>query len=131
VSQVAYLDSSAVVKTVVEEPGSRALHRFLSDFETHASSELARTEVVRAVRRAQPSALARAFTALERLVLIELSETILDAAGLLEPPTLRTLDALHLATARGLSAQLGALVTYDERMAVAGTALGLPIETPR
>ena len=126
-----YLDSSAVVKTVVEEAGSDALDAFLRDYDTHASSELARTEVVRAIRRSQPFALARAFEALEKLVLIELSQTILDSAGLLDPPALRSLDALHLATARSLSPQLAAFVTYDERMSQAGAALGLPVAAPR
>ena len=130
-SSLAYLDSSAVVKSIVEEAESGALNLFLRSFQTHASSELARTEVVRAVRRGQPFALPRAFEALERLVLIELSQTVLDAAGLLDPPTLRSIDALHLATAQVLSPQLGALVTYDERMASAGAALGLPVEVPR
>lgn len=120
-----------MVKTIVEEAESRALNLFLLDFETHASSELARTEVVRAVRRDQPTAVPRAFTAFEQLVLIELSQTILDAAGLLDTPRLRTLDALHLATAQVLSPQLGALVTYDERMTAVGAALGLPVRTPR
>jgi predicted nucleic acid-binding protein len=129
-SQAAYLDSSAIVKTVVEDPESTALRRFLRDFEIHASAELARAEVVRAIRRAQPSALPRTFQALERLVLITLSETLLDSAGMLDPPQLRTLDAIHLAAARTVAAQLGALVTYDERMAAAGAALGLPIESP-
>jgi hypothetical protein len=124
------MDSSAVVKTVVEEAESRSLNVFLRDFETHVSSELVKTEVVRAVRRAQPSALPRSFAAFERLVLIELSQSILDAAGLLDPVTLRTPDALHLATAQALSPQLDALVTYDERMTAAGAALGLPVVAP-
>lgn len=130
VAQVAYLHSSAIVKTVVEEPESTALRRFLRDFELHASADLARAEVLRAVRRAQPSAVPRAFQALERLVLISLSETLLDSAGLLDAPNLRTLDAIHLAAARTLAAQLGALVTYDERMAAAAVTLGLPLESP-
>lgn len=130
-SSLAYLDSSAVVKTIVEEAESHALNRFLLDFETHASSELSRTEVVRAVRRDQPAAVPRAFTALQLLVLIELSQTILDAAGLLDPPRLRTLDALHLATAQVLSPQLGAFVTYDTRMRDAASAVGFPVEAPR
>jgi uncharacterized protein len=130
VSTLAYLDSSAVVKTVVEERGSRSLRRFLREFETHASSELARVEIVRAIRRSQPAALPRATAAIERLVLIELSTSILDAAAFVDPPALRTLDALHLATARALTAQLGAFVTYDERMAEAGIALGLPVAVP-
>jgi len=131
VSRVAYVDSSAIVKTIVEEPESEPLAQFLRDFEIHSSAELARAEVLRAVRRAQPSAVPRAFEALERLVLITLSETLLDSAGLLDPPDLRTLDAVHLAAARTVAAQLGALVTYDERMAVSGAALGLPVVAPR
>lgn len=128
--QLAYLDSSAIVKTVVEEPESGALRRFLGDFEIHVSAELARAEVLRAIRRSQPSAVPRAFLAFERLVLIAVTETLLDAAGVLDPPELRTLDAIHLAAARTVSAQLGALLTYDERMAAAAAALGLPVETP-
>jgi len=131
VASIAYVDSSALVKLVVQETESSALRRFLRDFETHASAELTRTEVVRAVRRAQPSALPRALSALEQVVLIAVSTSLLESAGLLDPPTLRTLDAIHLAAARTLSPQLSALVTYDERMASAGRSLGLPIEAPR
>jgi uncharacterized protein len=131
VSSAAYLDSSAIVKAIVEEPESPALRGFLRDFQVHASAELARAEVLRAVRRSQPQAVPRAYQALERLVLIALSETLLEAAGMLDPPTLRTLDAIHLAAARTVAAQLGALVTYDERMAAAGRELGFPIEAPR
>lgn len=130
-SSLAYLDSSAVVRTIVEEDGSARLTLFLRDYEAHASSELARTEVVRAIRRSQPLALHRALEALEQLVLIEISQPILHAAGLLEPPTLRSLDALHLATAQTLSPQLGAFVSYDERLSATGAALGLPVQAPR
>lgn len=129
-ARIAYLDSSAIVKTVVEERESPVLLRFLRDFDVHTSAELARAEVVRAVRRAQPPAVPRAFQALERLVLITLSEPLLDAAALLDPPDLRTLDAIHLAAARSVVSQLEALVTYDARMAEAGVALGLPVEAP-
>ena len=127
---LAYLDSSAIVKTLVEEAESAALTRFLRRYETQASSELARTEVVRAIRRSQPHALPRALEALRKLVLVEISQAILDAAGLLDPPTLRSSDALHLATARSLSPQLDAFVSYDERLIAAGAALGLPVEVP-
>ncbi len=129
-ARVAYLDASAIVKTVVEEPESTALRRFLGGFEVHVSAESARAEVVRAVRRADPKAVPRAFQALEHLVLIALSETLLDSASLLDPPDLRTLDAIHLAAARTVASQLGALVTYDERMIAAGIALRFPVETP-
>ena len=127
---IAYLDSSAIVKTVIEEPESKALRQFLRDFEIHASAELARTEVLRAVRRANANAVPRAYEAFERLVLIAVTESLLDAAGTLDPPELRTLDAIHLAAARTVAAQLGALVTYDARMTRAGSALAFPVATP-
>lgn len=128
---VAYLDSSAIVKTVVEEPESRALGRFLRRFEILASAELARAEVLRALRRVEPAAVTRVFQTFETLVLLEVDQPLLDAAGFLDPLELRTLDAIHLAAARMLSPQLDALVTYDARMAAAGRLLGLPIEGPQ
>lgn len=128
---VAYLDSSAIVKTVIEEPESRALREFLRGFPTRASAELARAEVVRAVRRAEPNALPRAYEALDRLVLVAVSRSLLQEAGLLDPAGLRTLDAVHLAAARTLAPQLGALVTYDTRMRDAAIELALPVQAPR
>lgn len=130
-ARVAYLDSSAIVKTIVEEPESRALGRFLRRFEIQASAELARAEVLRAVRRLEPTAVTRVFQTFETFVLLEVDQPLLDAAGLLDPLELRTLDAIHLTAARLLSPQLDALVTYDVRMAAAGGLLGLPIEAPR
>lgn len=128
---VAYLDSSAIVKTIIEEPESQALRALLGRFPTHASAELARAEVVRAVRRSEPHALPRAYEALDRLVLVAVSRSLLDEAGLLDPPELRTLDAIHLAAARALAPQLGALVTYDARMREAASRLSFPVEEPR
>lgn len=127
---IAYLDSSAIVKTLVEEPESKALRGFLRNFKIHASAELARAEVLRAVRRVEPDAVPRAYEAFERLVFITVTESLLDAAGTLDPPELRTLDAIHLAAARTVAAQLGALVTYDARMKRAGAALAFPVEAP-
>ncbi len=128
---VAYLDSSAIVKTVIEEPESGALREFLRGFPTRASVELARAEVVRAVRRAEPDALPRAYEALDRLVLVAVSRSLLQEVGLLDPAGLRTLDAVHLAAARTLAPQLGALVTYDTRMRDAAIELALPVQAPR
>jgi uncharacterized protein len=127
---VAYLDSSAIVKTVVREPESSALRRVLRGFRVHASAALARTEVLRAVRRAEPRAVPRVREALGKLLLVELDEALLDAAGMLEPSALRTLDAIHLSAAHALAAELGALITYDERMARAAADLGFPVRAP-
>lgn len=129
-AEVAYVDASALVKTVVREPESEALLDELDRFTVHASAALARTEVLRAIRRSEPSAVPRAHEALEKLVLIALTDSLLDEAGLLEPATLRSLDAVHLVAARTLAPQLGAFVTYDDRLASAASALGLPVESP-
>jgi uncharacterized protein len=130
VADVAYLDSSAIVKVVIKEPESAALRRFLRRYTVHASSGLARAEVLRAVRRVDPAAVPRVHEALEKLVLVELTDELLTAAGMLEPPPLRTLDAIHLVSAQRLSPQLGGLVTYDQRMASAAVDLGFPVQTP-
>jgi hypothetical protein len=127
---VAYLDSSAIVKAVVREPESAALRRALRRFPLHASAALARTEVLRAVRRAEPAAVPRAYAALEKLLMIELDETLLDAAGVLDPPAIRTLDAIHLSAAQTLASELGALITYDDSMTRAAVALGFPVSAP-
>jgi predicted nucleic acid-binding protein len=65
-----------------------------------------------------------------RLHLIQLNRPLLDAAGSL-PSRLRSLDAIHLAAAQSLGSDLGAVVTYDQRMAQAATELGMPVEAPR
>jgi len=68
---------------------------------------------------------------LRSIQLIRLDDDLLDRAAELDPPTLRALDAIHLAAALTLGKDLAAMVTYDERLAAAGRALGLPIVTPR
>ena len=72
----------------------------------------------------------RAIALLAELALIPLDDPVFDAAVLQDPAELRTLDALHTASAALLGAELDALVTYDERMAVAATAVGIPVVSP-
>lgn len=127
-----YLDSSAFVKVVVEEPESAALRAFLAaDEARRVSSALLRTEALRAVRHLGPEALANVREGLRRVDLVAIDDRILDAAGILEPGVLRTLDAIHLATALALGDDLDAIVTYDERMLAAARSLGLPTAAPR
>ena len=125
-----YLDSSALVKLVVAEPESRALRSFLRREPTRFSCGLARTEVLRAVRPLGPVALAAARRLLRSVDLIRLDDTLLDAAGTLEPIGLRSLDAIHLAAAQLIAPSLHAVVTYDRRMAEAATSLGFPVVAP-
>ena len=127
-----YLDSSAFVKLVVEEAESVMLRAFLAGRGSRrVASALLRTESLRAVRHLGPDALATVREGLRRVDLIGVDDRILDAAGILEPQVLRTLDAIHLATALAIGDDLEAIVTYDERMIDAARLMGLPTATPR
>lgn len=128
--RVAYLDSSALVKLVVSEPESRALLSHLATRPARLSSSLARVEVVRAVRGAGPAAVHRARAVLARIDLVQLDDALLDAAAELAGDALRSLDAIHVATALALGEDLAEIVTYDRRMADAAGALGLAVSAP-
>ncbi len=129
-----YLDSCALVKLVCPAPETTALERYLRTHATvrHVASALVRTEVRRALCRI--GAPARARTTAERLlaavITIAISEELLDAAGRLPEPGLRSLDAIHLATAMSLGGGLTAFVTYDKRLLAAARAEGLPTVAP-
>lgn len=126
-----YLDSSAIVKLAVRETESLALRRYLRRRRPLVSSALARTEVLRALLPAGDEALTRGRAVLQRIDLVRVNDRILSAAGVVGPPELRSLDAIHLATARELGDDLRALVTYDDRMAAAARQMGCTIVQPR
>lgn len=126
-----YLDSSALLKLVVAEKESGALLRFLKrEHGERVSCSLVRTEVLRATRRHGAAALERARALLQTLQLLQLGDALLDAAGMLEPLEMRSLDAIHLAAANLIAPELTALVTYDRRMAQAAVALGFRVVSP-
>jgi predicted nucleic acid-binding protein len=127
---VVYLDSSALVKLIVLEPESRALRAYLRRESERVSCALARTEVLRAVRPVGPAAVAAARRLLQRIDLIRLDDALLDAAGMIEPLHLRSLDAVHLAAAHLVAPTLRAIVTYDRRMAEGAVALGFAVMAP-
>jgi predicted nucleic acid-binding protein len=126
-----YLDSSAIVKLAVHEPESFALRRYLRRRRPLVSSALARTEVLRALLPGGDEAVARGRSVLQRLDLVRVNDRILSVAGVLHPPELRSLDAIHLATAQQLGDELSALVTYDDTMVTAAKQLGYKIVQPR
>ncbi len=128
-----YLDSSAVLKIVVSEPESKALFEFLNDWPVRVSSELARTEVLRALRRAgvKVPQFRRGQKVLERLGLLPMDTPVLSDAGLLKPTLMRSLDAIHLATALSLGDELAGLVTYDDRLTQAATLNHIEVWAPR
>ena len=127
-----YLDSSAFVKVLIAEPESGALREFLSTRpERRVSSAILRTEALRAVRHLGPDALATVRNGVRNVDLVAIDDRILDAAGVLEPRILRTLDAIHVATALSIGDDLVEIVTYDDRMAEAARLLGLQTTSPQ
>jgi len=126
-----YLDASAVVRLAVHEPESPALRRFLRRPRPLVTSALARTEVARALLPFGATALGRGVDVLRRIEIIRISDRILAAAGKMPPLELRSLDAIHLATAQQLGDDLGRLCTYDDRMAEAARAMGWAVVTPK
>jgi hypothetical protein len=129
--RVTYLDSSAIVKLAVREPESTALRAYLRRRRPFVASALARTEVHRALLPAGEKAVRQGLSVLRRIELIRISAALLETAGALQPAELRSLDALHLATALRLGEDLGRIVTYDDRLADAARAAGLAVATPR
>ena len=126
-----YVDSSAIVKLAIREPESTALRRYLRRRRPLVSSALARTEVLRALLPAGDEAVARGRSVLQRLDLVRDNDRVLSAAGVLHPPELRSLDAIHLSTAQQLGHELTALVTYDDRMVAAAKQLGYRVVQSR
>ncbi len=125
-----YLDSSALVKLAVREAESVALRRYLRRRRPLIASALARTEVTRALLPLGTEAVRRGQHVLTRIDLVRINDRVLDAAGAMLPAELRSLDAIHLATAQQLGADLARIVTYDDRMAMAATQLGLAVARP-
>jgi len=124
-----YLDTSAAVKLLLLEQGSLAIRAYVSD-QDWASSVLLRTELVRAVVRVDPSVVPRALDLLLQPRLLAVEARILDTAARLSPPSLRSLDAIHLASALELRDELTAFVAYDDRLLAAASALGMPVASP-
>ena len=128
-----YLDSSALVKLVKREAESEALRSFLRRHRADGriTSALARVEVVRSVSAGGPTAIAHARRQLARVDQIKLDRDLLDVAATLAPAAvMRSLDAIHLAAARSLGAELRSVLTYDLRMRDAAIALGIAVDAP-
>jgi uncharacterized protein len=129
---VIYLDSAAVVKLVRLEPGTTALVDWLNARTgvRLLSSALVEVEVPRALRRGAPAALPAVPGTLARLYRLEMDATVRTAAGGLPDPTLRSLDAIHVATALQIGDRLQAFVTYDARLLAVARQAGLPAVSP-
>ena len=129
---VLYLDASALVKLGKKEAETEALRRSLRGSAFVFTSAISMVEVARAFRRAVPDeADDLTETVLARVDVHALTDAVIAAAARLDPPSLRTLDALHLSTALELRNAITGFVTYDARLAEAATVAGLPVAAPR
>ena len=126
-----YLDGSAIVKLVRQEAETDALRAWLAaNAQPLVSSALVRAETARALTRNDPAALAVLPAVLALLHQRSVTDDLLDAAGRYTDPVLRSLDAIHLATAEDLRSALAWFVTSDKRLAAAAQAQGLQVCMP-
>jgi uncharacterized protein len=124
---VIYLDSSALLKLVIEESESAGLERWILERAgiPAVSSELAKIEVIRACRRVNAEALPEARMMIAGIDLIPLTGDVVDQAAEVGNPLLRSMDAIHLVSALSIRADLSAFVAYDHRLIEAASAAGL------
>lgn len=127
---IAYLDSSSLIKLVNKEPETAALRKYLRSVEVRVSSQLARAEVLRTARVLGGNASRVAKDVLGRVRLLSIDAELLERSAVIDPPTLRTLDAIHLASALSFGSELDELVTYDKRMLSAAQQLGITVSAP-
>ena len=130
-----YLDTSAFVKLARTERHSAPLRQWIAEREADgdvvASSDLLRTEAVRVARRVPEAAVLDVVQQLlSRIAMIRIDGTVCDRAGYLGPASLRSLDALHIAAAQELGADLSGIVAYDERMRAAAGEAGIETVAP-
>lgn len=124
-----YLDSSAIAKLIIVENESIALRNFLDG--QLVTSALAKIEIFRACNNYDRSLLPQAAQVFEYFTFLDIDEKVIRLSQrLVEIPYLKSLDSIHLATAKGLSNLIDKVVTYDKQMIRAATELELPIATP-
>lgn len=126
-----YLDTSAYLKLVVRERESRALIAWVQGADPDLfASELMRVEALRVARRHSPEALLEARSRLDAVTMVTVTSAICERAAELDPSIIRSLDAVHLATALSAGDALAGVVTYDGRLAEACATHGVPVLAP-
>jgi predicted nucleic acid-binding protein len=128
-TSVAYVDASALVKLIVLEAESVTFQRWYLETERIVTSRVGMIEMRRAAGR-YPHDAGELRSLLASVEVIELDRKVADRAAAAVPPLLRTLDAIHIATALELGTSLDAFVTYDDRLAAAARDAGLPVIRP-
>jgi predicted nucleic acid-binding protein len=124
-----YIDTSALLKLVLPEAESPSVDEYVLD-RVLVSSSLLVVEARRGTLRRSPRRLPRLDIVLSRVEIVEMSPAVVESASRLPDPMLRSLDAIHLATALMIREELDAVLTYDDRLAGAATSHGLTVETP-
>jgi predicted nucleic acid-binding protein len=126
-----YLDTSAALKLVVAEPETGRLELWMAEHAgiPRVSSRLLRIEMLRAVTRTAPHRMSRVNVVLSAIALLSMDD-VAPAAEVIGDKTLRSLDAIHLATAHEIRTELSAFVCYDKRLRDSAHALGLPVQAP-
>lgn len=128
-----YVDTSAVAKLFIAEKETSDLRQWLSELsEPHLlSSALLSVELLRLLRLVNPATVTPAAQFLaDDVDIVEITPPVLDDATTVLPPRLRTLDAIHLATALDLGAAVDVLLTYDKAFIEAARATGLTVASP-
>lgn len=129
--KVFYIDTSAMLKLLVDETHAGAYRRWASKHSGKlVSCDVLRTELLRAALRYDRSLLAAARLALQTVHLVRCREDTFDRAGLLTPETLRSLDAIHIASALEWGSELQGMVTYDLKLALAAAEQGIQVLSP-
>lgn len=128
---LAYLDASALVKLIVQEAETPALQADVVQRDGLVASRLSLLEAQRAVaRRPDATRVSTLAELAEALVLIEMDQGVAEAAAAMPPPSLRSLDAIHLASALAAGESSLDIITYDQRLADAARANGLAVVQP-
>jgi len=126
-----YLDTSALGRVVLDEPGSAAIGAALAAFDAVVSSRLLRIELHRVGLRAG-IAREEIETWLAGVSLVPMDDATLSAAEAVSPASVATLDAIHLATALRLAANghIESVMTFDVRLADGAREHGLAVIAP-
>jgi len=124
-----YLDSSAILKLILAETESKALVNFLS--EETITSTISRVEVIRTLNRMYPLSVIKGKEILSNFLLTPMNPAILSSAeNFPESITLRSLDAIQVATVIFLDKSVEGVVTYDKQMIKNAKELGIKVASP-
>lgn len=125
-----YLDASALVKLVLRERETHALESAIRDAAVCYTNVIGRIELERAVRRESLDEEGHLESVVARTEQVPLNVAIVAAAGVLPPRSLRSLDAIHLATLLAMRDEVDAFYCYDQRLADAAREHGIDVRSP-